>query len=119
MGCEGERRSIEVRCDYDGVKIEPLYAVYITLQNGTEKKFCSIACASMNFPALKQQIGGVRVIDEPSGDKINAAEAFFVESDIVTVPHVRNRIHAYAKKEDALRHIQKFKGNWIKNPFIP
>jgi len=116
-GCKGEKKPIEGRCDYDGVKIEPIYAVYFTLQNGTEKKFCSVACASMSFSALKKQIREVRVVDEPSGNKINASEAFFVESDVVTVPHVKNRIHVFAKKEDALKHIQKFNGRWVGNPF--
>jgi len=116
-GCKGEKKPIEDRCDYDGVKIEPIYAVYFTLQNGTEKKFCSVACASMSFSALKKQIREVRVVDEPSGNKINASEAFFVESDVVTVPHVKNRIHVFAKKEDALKHIQKFNGRWVGNPF--
>jgi len=118
IGCQEERKSIESRCDYDGVKIEPIYAVYFTLQDGTEKKFCSIACASMSFPALKKQIKEVRVTDEPSGAKIISSQAFFVESDIVTVPHMKNRIHVFAKKEDALKHIQKFKGNWVENPFL-
>ena|SRR4030067_3303962 len=117
-GCKGERKSIEDRCDYDGVKIEPIYAVYFTHQDGTEKKFCSIACASLSFSALKKQIREVRVVDEPSGNKINASEALFVESEVVTVPHVKNRIHVFAKKEDALKHIQKFKGNWVENPFL-
>lgn len=116
LGCRGERKSIGGRCDYDGVKIEPIYAVYFTLQDGTEKKFCSIACASMSFSALKKQIRVVKVVDEPSGNKINASEAFFVESDIVTVPHVKNRIHVFAKKGDALNHLQKFKGRWVENP---
>jgi sugar/nucleoside kinase (ribokinase family) len=55
-GCKGERKSIEGRCDYDGVKIEPIYAVYFTLQDGTEKKFCSIVCASMSFSKLKKEV---------------------------------------------------------------
>ena len=106
------------RCDYDGTRIEPLYAVYFSLQDGSEKKFCSVVCASMSFSALKKQIREVRVVDEPSGNKINALGAFFVESEVVTVPHVKNRIHVFAKKEDALKHIQKFKGNWVENPFL-
>ena len=118
LGCQEEKKFIESRCDYDGVKIEPLYAVYFTLQDGTEKKFCSIICASMSFSTLKRQIREVRVVDEPSGNKINASEAFFVESDIVTVPHVKNRVHVFAKKEDALKHIQKFRGNGVRNPFL-
>jgi len=117
-GCKGEKKPLESRCDYDGVKIEPPYAVYFTLQDGTEKKFCSIACATMSFSALKRQMREVRVVDEPSGNKINASQAHFVESEVVTVPHVKNRIHAFAKKEDALKHIQKFKGNWVENPFL-
>jgi ribosomal protein L24E len=117
LGCQGERKSIESRCDYDGMKIEPIYAVYFILQDGTEKKFCSIACASMSFSALKKQIREVRVVDEPSGNKINASEAFFVESDIVTVPHVKNRIHAFGRGEDAMKHLEKFNGRRVENPF--
>jgi ribosomal protein L24E len=105
------------RCDYDGTRIEPLYAVYFSLKDGSEKKFCSVVCASMSFSALKKQIKEVRVTDESSGAKIISSQAFFVESEMVTVPHVKNRIHAFAKKEDALKHIQKFKGRWVENPF--
>ena len=119
LGCKGERKSIESRCDYDGVKIEPLYAVYFTLQDGAEKKFCSMACASLSFPELKSRIKEVVVVDERSGTKVNASQALFVESEMVTVPHVKNRIHVFAKKEDALKHNQKFKGNWVENPFLP
>jgi len=117
-GCKGERKSIENHCDYDGVKIEPIYAVYFTFQDGTEKKFCSIACASLSFPELKSRIKEVVVVDERSGTKINASQALFVESEVVTVPHVKNRIHVFANKEDALKHIQTFKGNWVENPFL-
>jgi len=116
-GCKGERKSIENRCDYDGVKIEPIYAVYFTFQDGTEKKFCSIACASLSFPELKSRIKEVVVVDERSGTKINASQALFVESEVVTVPHVKNRIHVFANREDALKHIENFKGRWVKNPF--
>lgn len=118
LSCQEERKSIESRCDYDGVKIEPIYAVYFTLQDGTEKKFCSIVCASMSFSKLKKEVKEVMVVDEASEKRVSAHEAFFVESDIVTVPHMKNRIHVFAKKEDALKHIQKFKGNWVENPFL-
>ena len=105
------------RCDYDGVKIEPIYAVYFTLQDGTEKKFCSIVCASMSFSELKKKVKEVMVVDEILEKKISASRAFFVESEVVTVPHNKNRIHVFANREDALKHLQKFKGRWIENPF--
>jgi len=60
----------------------------------------------------------VVVVDERSGTKINASQALFVESEVVTVPHVKNRIHVFANKEEALKHIQTFKGNWVENPFL-
>jgi hypothetical protein len=59
----------------------------------------------------------VVVVDERSGTKVNASQALFVESEMVTVPHVKNRIHVFSKEEDALKHIQKFKGRWVENPF--
>jgi hypothetical protein len=117
-GCKGERKSIENRCDYDGVKIEPIYAVYFTFQDGAEKKFCSIACASLSFPELKSRIKEVIVVDERSGTKINAFQALFVESKVVTAPHVKNRIHVFGNREDAIKHLDKFKGRWVENPFL-
>lgn len=117
LGCQGERKSIEGRCDYDGVKIEPIYAVYFNLRDGTEKKFCSIVCASMSFSKLKNEVKKVMVVDEASEKRVSAPQAFFVESDIVTVPHVKNRIHAFGREEDAMKHLEKFSGRRVENPF--
>ncbi len=117
LGCKGERKSIEDRCDYDGVKIEPLYAVYFTLQDGTEKKFCSITCASMSFSELKKKVKEVMVVDEISGKKISASQAFFIESEVVTIPHNKNWVHVFGSREDAIKHLNKFKGRWVENPF--
>lgn len=105
------------RCDYDGAKIEPIYTVYFTLQDGTERKFCSIICASMSFRELKRQIKEVMVVDEASGKKIDASRAFFVESEVITTLHVKNRIHVFSNREDAERHLKRFNGRWVENPF--
>lgn len=117
LGCQGERKSMEGRCDYDGVKIEPIYAVYFTLRDGTEKKFCSIVCASMSFSKLKKEVKEVTVVDEASEKRTSAPQAFFVESEMVTVLHVKNRIHVFATREDAEKHLKRFDGRWIENPF--
>jgi hypothetical protein len=117
LGCQGERKSIGGHCDYDGVKIEPIYAVYFNLRDGTEKKFCSIVCASMSFSKLKKEVKEVMVVDEASEKRASAPQAFFVESDIVTVPHVKNRIHAFGRGEDAMKHLEKFNGRRVENPF--
>ena len=117
LGCQGERKSAGGRCDYDGVKIEPIYATYFTLQDGTEKKFCSIACASLSFSELRGRIKEVIVVDERSGIKIHAVQALYVESEVVTVPHVKNRIHVFGSREDAIKHLDRFSGKWVDNPF--
>ncbi len=117
LGCKGERKSEADRCDYDGVRIEPLYAVYFILQDGSEKKFCSMVCASMSFSELKGKVQEVWVVDEISGKKIKAPQAFFVESEVITVPHNKNRIHIFGNREDAIKHLKKFKGRWMENPF--
>jgi hypothetical protein len=117
LGCQEEKKSIESRCDYDGVNIERIFAVYLTLQDGTEKKFCSIACASLSFSELKGRVKEVIVVDERSGTKIHAAQALYVESEVVNVPHVKNRIHVFGSREDAAKHMDRFRGKWVDNPF--
>ncbi len=116
-GCKGERKSETERCDYDGVKIEPIYAVYFILKDGQEKKFCSMVCASMSFSELKGKVQEVLVVDERSGKKIKASQAFFIESEVVSVPHNKNRIHVFGNREDAIKHLERFKGRWMENPF--
>jgi ribosomal protein L24E len=115
FGCK--KNTPKDRCDYDGTKIEPLYAVYFTLQDGTEKKFCSIVCSSMIFSELKKKVKEVMVVDEVSEKKIRASQAFFVESEVITTLHVKNRIHVFSNREDAERHLKRFNGKWIENPF--
>ena len=116
-GCRD--KAAEDRCDHDGFPIQPLYAIYFSLQDGSEKTFCSIVCASISFQQLKNRVDKVMVIDEASGARIPASEALFVESDVVTVPHVGNSIHVFENREDALKHLIRFKGRWIENPFTP
>jgi len=115
FGCK--KNTPEDRCDYDGIQIQPLYAVHFILLDGTPKKFCSIVCASMIFSELKKKVKEVMVVDEVSEKKIRASQAFFVESEVMTTLHVKNQIHVFSNREDAERHLKRFNGKWIENPF--
>ena len=115
FGCE--KRTSPDRCDYDGFHIQSNYAVYFSLQDGSEMKFCSLVCASISFQQFKAKGVKVMVTDEVSGAQIHASQAFFVESEVVSVPHVRNRMHVFEKRQDAERHLNRFKGRWVENPF--
>ena len=106
-----------VRCDHDGTRIQPIYEVTFAFQDATNKQFCSVNCALLDLRNEKNRPKYVTVVDEVSGTKIDANLAFFVKSEVLTIPHVKNNIHVFAKKEDAIRHAKQFNGELIQNPF--
>jgi ABC-type nitrate/sulfonate/bicarbonate transport system substrate-binding protein len=106
-----------MRCAYDGTEISPMYQVDAYLVDKTTVSFCSIYCASRWYENNKDRVIYFTVIDEVTGNKFDSTLGHFVESDLVSVPEVNNRIHAFAVKEDALTHAKQFNGRLIKNPF--
>ena len=57
------------------------------------------------------------MVHEVTGQKSDSALRYFVESDVITVPEVKNRAHAFTSKEDGLKHAGQFNGKLIENPF--
>jgi len=112
-----KQRAPGARCDYDGAKIQPFYEVCFTLQDGSDKKFCSIVCALQALAQYNEKVNSIVVTDETTGQKVEAEKAFFVESSVVTVPHVRNNVHVFASEEPARRHQNRYQGKSISNPF--
>jgi hypothetical protein len=106
-----------IRCDFDGTRIQPIYEVKFTFEDNTTEQFCSVVCALLHLKNEKKKLKYITVVDEVSGNKIDASLAFFVESDVLTIPHVKNNIHVFAKKEGAQRHATQFNGKFIPNPF--
>ena len=106
-----------IRCDFDGTRIQPIYEVKITFEDNTIEQFCSVVCALLHLKNETKKFKYITVVDEVSGNKIDPSLAFFVESDVLTIPHVKNNIHVFAKKEDAQRHATQFNGKLISDPF--
>jgi ABC-type nitrate/sulfonate/bicarbonate transport system substrate-binding protein len=106
-----------LRCAHDGTRIKPLYQVDAYLDDGTMKSFCSVYCAGQWFQNNKDNTLYFTVMDEMTGERFDSTLGFFVESDVVTVPEVKNRIHVFAVKQDALTHAQQYNGKLIENPF--
>ena len=104
------------RCAYDGTIIAPLYQVDAYLSDGQTLSFCSIYCAVRWNETNKNQVVYFTVVDEVSGERMDSSLAHFVESDLVTVREVNNRMHAFFVKEDAIRHAEAFGGRLIENP---
>ena len=105
------------RCANDGTKINPLYEVDAYLADKTSLRFCSIYCATRWHENNRDGVIYLTVSDEVTGNKFDSTLGYFVESDLVTIPEVNNRIHAFAAREDALTHVEQFNGKLIDNPF--
>lgn len=111
-----ERQETARRCSYDGTKLRPIYQVDALLDDGSTASFCSIYCATRWFKENEDKVIYFTVVDEITGQKFDSTLGYFVESDVVTIPEVKNRIHAFASKEDALTHARQFNGKLIENP---
>ncbi|MGD8984490.1 MAG: hypothetical protein PVH99_08890 [Desulfobacteraceae bacterium] len=112
-----ERQETARRCSYDGTKLRPIYQVDALLDDGSTASFCSIYCATRWFKENEDKVIYFTVVDEITGQKFDSTLGYFVESDVVTIPEVKNRMHAFASKEDALTHARQFNGKLIENPF--
>jgi NitT/TauT family transport system substrate-binding protein len=105
------------RCEVDKTIINPMFEVRAFLKDQSLKKFCCIACAQVWHQENKDKVIYFTVVDEKAGQSFDSSLAFFVESEVIAVPRVKNRVHTFSNKADALAHAQQFKGRWIENPF--
>ncbi|MFH1629821.1 MAG: hypothetical protein ABIE47_14020 [Pseudomonadota bacterium] len=105
------------KCSLDGSRIQPLYEVIIVLREKSIRRFSSIISSRIWFRENSEKVSAILVTDEATGEKIDAGQAFYVESEVVTTPHTRNSIHVFGQREAAELHALKFSGNLVNNPF--
>lgn len=105
------------RCSLDGSRIQPLYEVIIVLRDKSIRRFSSIISARIWFRENSNQVSTILVTDEATGEKIDARQAFYVESKVITTPHTRNKIHVFGQREAAELHVLEFRGKLVNNPF--
>jgi len=113
----GEGEETALGCAWDGIRLNPIYQADAFLDDGSTASFCSIYCAGRWFEKNKDKVIYFTVVDEVTGQKFDSTLGYFVKSDVITVPEVKNRVHAFASKEDALKHARQFNGELIENPF--
>ena len=112
-----EGKEVALRCSQDGTRLNPIYQVDAFLDDESTRSFCSIYCATRWLEKNKDKAIYYTVVDEITGQKFDSTLGYFVESDVITVAEVKNRVHAFAGKEDALKHARQFNGKPIENPF--
>ena len=105
------------RCSLDGSRIQPIYEVIIVVRNKSVHRFSSIISARIWFRGNNEQASTILVTDEATGEKIDAGQAFYAESEVITTPHTRNKIHVFGQREAAELHAHEFRGKLVKNPF--
>ncbi len=113
----GVLRKKEGKCILDGTRINPIYGVDAFLDDHSIVPFCSIFCATRWLQENRRKVLYLMVTDEVTGQKFDSTLGFFVESEVITVPEVKNRVHMFAREEDAQAHARQFKGRIISNPF--
>jgi len=112
-----QRQDSVVRCSLDGSRVLPQYEVSMVQKDGTKKRFSCILSAQIWFRENEDQVSLMLVTDELTGKKIEAGQAFYVASDIVTTSYTGNKIHVFSTRSQAARHARQFNGTFVKNPF--
>ncbi|NNF44622.1 MAG: hypothetical protein HKN62_16565, partial [Phycisphaerales bacterium] len=102
------------RCRLDGNRIHPIHQVDLMLDDRVLASFCCVRCGQ-EWPETPH--GSYwRVRDEVTGAPIDATNAYFVESRVVTVPSRGDRIHAFGAWPDAMDHMAQYDGTRLADP---
>jgi hypothetical protein len=91
-------------CTLDGAEINSPFRVRIVDSEGCSHLFCCLRCAEL---WQSRQAAGVRAIyvtDEKTRSEVPVESAFFVKSRVAVPTAPVNRVHVFAKRQDAERH---------------
>jgi len=105
-------------CDYDGNDIQPINKVIISTVDGKVHRFCSLCCGAAwleKKPDIKQEFvegkgGSITVVDEVSGEPIDATLAYWIQSKLHSVYENDCRLHSFKDPGEAAKHIQSHRG---------
>jgi hypothetical protein len=106
-------------CALDGATIEPIYQVRIVDSDDQSRAFCCIHCGELWLQKQKTPPRSISVTDEATGLEIDAAQAQYVRSRLITNAPTGNRVHVFAKLADAQRHAALFAGKILSSEECP
>jgi len=114
------RHGTQEGCALDGSRIDPIYRVDIVDDRGESHAFCCPTCARLWLARRPDPPRAITVTDEASGERIDAAGAYYVRSAVVTRPTTGNRVHVFRSRADAEKHAEAFGGVVLPEaPFRP
>lgn len=104
------RQSADSGCAQDGTPIDPIYRVKVVNVAGRSHIFCCLSCAQLWLDREATPPQRVLVTDEASGEELDARQACYVRSTVVTTPSTQNRIHVFRHLSDAEKHAAEVGG---------
>mgnify|MGYP001165046472 FL=1 len=110
------------RCRWDGLVIEAAFRVRTGDTSGASSGFCDVGCARSWIARHPSATRKILVTDEDSGEMIDAKEAFFVRSSIITNRVTGNRWHVFRNRDRAEQHARESRGRLMAgsdHPFPP
>ncbi len=113
---EKSRESDEF-CRLDGTGIVAISRVVLVDESGEEYLFCSLCCTAswlLNHPELSHQLENgkahLTVVDELSGQEIDASLAYWVESNEYSRAENKCRVHVFSDKQSASKYLRRHQG---------
>lgn len=103
------RRSL-TRCALDGLPLAQSYAVRLEAADGKSLPFCCVYCAESWIRRSGSPPRRATCTDEVTGKPLDCGVAVFVKSGVITQPTTGNRIHVFARRSEALAHLQQVGG---------
>ncbi len=116
------RRGTPTGCALDGQRFDASYRVAVVDAGGERHEFCCLVCAELWLARRSEPPRAVTVTDEESGQEVDAGEASYVRSWVVTNPATGNRVHVFRSREAAEEHAEAFGGTVLsgsERPFRP
>jgi hypothetical protein len=121
MVTESIGRDGGARCVLDGGELAAAYRMRMVDQRGHSHAFCCVRCGEIWLGRQHSSPTAIFVTDEITGRELDAAEAHFVRSQVVTHPMTGNRCHVFANKADAELHARTNRGRMLsgsERPFV-
>ena len=107
------------RCRWDGLVIDAAFRVHTRDAAGTFREFCDVGCTRSWIGRHPSASRTILVTDEDSGEMIDATEAFFVRSSIITNSITGNRWHVFRDRDRAEQHARESRGRLMVGPDHP
>lgn len=113
------RRQKLAQCAIDGVAVVPIYGVEVVAANGERRRFCCVRCAEYWLANEPSRPSAIDVTDEVTGQALDASQAYYVRSSVMTNTVTGNRIHVFAEQHDAQGHAAQFRGRLLEGEEHP